>query len=256
MALDIVTLTLRIIGIVFGIALLVLSILIYKKTRDATKGWFYLSMFGITLFSWSATAALFKVIDIFWIRASTAIFFLSLMGYFIIAAYTRLVDDLWIEKPVWVTQKNLTTAIISLFLVILIYNTLAFWQDFAMPLVKYLSMIQFWLALTFFIAAIPTYFLMRTSKDIKWTIAFIACIIVGLSLNFGAYYDNCCGESGLGQELEVCEGYDLDYIRAYETACVPSILGIGKYYQLGGVLSIVLITIQFFLILKDLKKEK
>jgi len=253
---DILTLIMRTIGIVFGIALLILSFLIYKRTRDATKGWFYLSMFGITLFLWSATAAVFKAIDIFWIRASSAIIFLILMGYFIISAYTKLVEDLWIEKPDWVTQKNLTCAIITLFLIILIYNTLAFWQDFASPVVKYLSITQLWLGLIFFIAAIPTYFLMKTSKNIKWAIAFWACIIVGLSLNFGTYYDNCCGEFGLGQELEVCQGYDLDYIRAYETMCVPSIVGVGKYYQLGGVLSIVLITIQFFLILRDLKKEK
>jgi len=256
MELGLVTIIFRSIAILFGVILLVLSILIYRRTRDATKGWFYLSAFGVSLFLWSTTATLFRYLDIFWIRGLSGIIFLFLIGYFIISAYSRLSEDLWIEKPKWITQKNLTVITGIIYLALLVFNTIFFWQDFEMALVKYLSITHLWLGFVFLLATVPTYYLMKKAKNIQWTIAFFACLIVGLSLNAGTYYDNCCGENGLGQELEICSGYDLDYIRVYETSCVPSMIGIGKFYQFGLVTGIVLIAIQFFIMLKDLKKQK
>jgi len=256
MELGLVTIIFRSVAILFGVILLVLSILIYERTRDATKGWFYLSAFGVSLFLWSTTATLFRYIDVFLIRGLSGIIFLFLIGFFIVSAYSRLSEDLWIEKPKWITQKNMTIISGIIYLALLVFNTIFFWQDFQIPLVKYLSITHLWLGFAFLIAAIPTYYLMKKGKNAQWTIAFFAVLVVGLSLNAGQYYDNCCSENGIAQELTICEGYDLDYIRVYETSCVPWLVTMGRFYQFGLVIGIVLIAIQFYVILKNLKKEK
>ena len=125
--------------ILSGILLLALSILIYRKTKDATKGWFYLSMFGISLFLWSGSAMLLRGPDLFFARTISGTVFLLCIAFFVLYSFTKLADDLWIEKPLWINSINSLYSVAGVFLLLLLYNLFSFRHDFASLLPKILS---------------------------------------------------------------------------------------------------------------------
>jgi len=247
------TLVFRPFAIISGLLLLILSIMIFRKTKDATKGWFFLAMFGISLFLWSTTAMLLKGPDLALIRMISGIVFLLCIAVFVAYSYSRLADDLWVEKPKWVTSKNSLIAVIAIFFVLLLSNFLFFRGDFTALLPKLLSISHQTLAFSFILATIPTFFLWKKSKEWRWGTAFWAMIVVGLALNLGQYYDGCCGESGQLAQEESCSQYDLDYMRVYDLPCSEGLMGILKFYQLLLVLGSALIDVSFFLVLRSLR---
>ena len=93
---------------------------------------------------------------------------------------------------------------------------------------KLLSVSHWTLAMGMLYAAVPSYFLMVATKKSPWILAFIFCLIIGVGLNLGQYFDNCCGPSGEMQGAEICSDYDLDYMFVYKSACVPGIVAVGK----------------------------
>ncbi len=247
------TIIFRSVAIVSGILLLFLSILIYRKTRNATKGWFYLSMFGVSLFLWSSTAMGLKGDALFIPRMLTGIVFLTGIAFFVIYSYSKLADDFWIQKPKWVNAKTAAIYMGVSYSLILIFNLIFRFDDFRTNLLpKLLSVTHWTVGLAFLFAAIPTFYLFRSSKEARWGFAFLSCLIVGLGLNLGQYYDGCCGAGGQASENEICAEYDLDYMMVYHAPCMESVIGIGKYYQLLLMLGTIFVDIAFFLIWRSL----
>ena len=73
-----------------------------------------------------------------------------------------------------------------------------------------------------------------------------------MALNFGQYYDGCCGPNGDMETDLACADYDLDYMRVHGVPCQEGLVGIFKYYQLLLILSLVFVDISFYLILRSL----
>ncbi len=240
-------------AVLSGLFLLIFSFLIYRKTREATKGWFYLSFFGISLFCWSASAMLLKIVDLPVLRHLSGIIFLMTIAFFLVYAYSKLADDFWIGKPKWINARNSLIGVVVVLIVIWGLNLLFYPQDFSDHLLgKLLSIAHQTLAVSFLIACLSTFYLGLRSKNAKWWTAFVACLLVGLSMNLGSYYDGCCGQEGKMIDDEICSEYDLDYMRVYDIPCNEGIVGFARFYQLGILLATIFIDISFFLIWKGL----
>ncbi len=249
------TLIFRLVAVVSGLLLLILSILIYRKTRSATKGWFYLSLFGVWLFLWSSTAMGLKGEAFFLPRMLTGIIFLLAIAYFVLYSYTRLAEDFWVQKPKWLTNKT-STAFMGLCLILIGgYNLLFLRQDFQTNLLPKLLSITLWtVGLAFLFSAIPTYYLFKASKEWRWGTAFLSCLLAGLAINFGVLYAGCCGTSGNLTSDQICADYDTDYMRVYDSSCNMFLVTLGKYYQLMLILSVIFVDTSFFLIWRSLGK--
>ncbi len=249
----IMTLVFRYSAIISGILLLILSIMIYRKTRNATKGWFFLSMFGVSLFLWSSTAMGLKGDALFLPRMLTGIVFLLCIAFSVSYSYSKLVEDFLVDKKRWINAKIASAFVGISFLAILIFNLIFRSQDFSSFLLPKLLSVSHWtVGLSFLFAIIPSFLLFKTSKEWRWGTAFLACLIIGLGMNLGQYYDGCCGNSGQLSEDAVCSAYDLDYMLVYNVGCSEGIVGIGKFYQLFLLVGIILLDTSFFIVWRSL----
>lgn len=100
-------------------------------------------------------------------------------------------------------------------------------------------------------ACVPTYYLMKQTKVSAWVFAFIFCLVVGLSIQWGQYYSNCCSTE-LSQS-EICKSFDLDYQRMYPGDCIGPVVQSGAFYQLFLLLGIISATISKYKIWQQVR---
>ncbi len=259
MASTMFTIVFRLLAIFSGVFLAIMSYLIYKNTRGATKGYSYLAYFGISLFLWSSTAMIFKKLEWtamifkklewFLIREISGIIFLFMIGFFVTKAFSKLVEDFGVTKPSWVSVKGALYFVVGVHILVLALNLMFFFGDFLefnTALQKLLSIAHWSLSFSFLYAIFPTYYLMKATKKSPWILAFLFSVVIAFSLNIGQYYDGCCGISGKLSDQPICEQYDLDYMRTYDVPCNTGIVKAGIIYQMYLIVGIILIDVSFF----------
>lgn len=244
-------------GIAVFIALLMafFAYKIYSNTKGATKGWLYLSLAGILLFIWSSTALLFSVFDILYARILFGVVSLLLMAFFVSVAYTKLAGDFNAGMPKWITPKLSGSLVIVFFLVMLGFNYFTYGlSNMELFFRAVLSSAKWMLGVIMLYTCIPTFYIMKSSKNLTWVFAFLFCLFVGLGLNIGQYHDGCCWSGGESKEagLAACDGYGLDYVSISEMPCVDSIVGAGKMYQLFLLVGLIVGDISFYKIWRTL----
>ncbi len=212
---------------------------IYQLTKKGSNGWFYLALQGLFLFLWAATAMLFSMLDLPTARYISGIVLLLSIAISVAITYTKFVEDFGIKKPRWLNVTTTFSVLMVAFVLLVIGNLLT--DNFDEPLVTVLSISHLTLGIAGLIAIIPTVILVRATKQTPWKLALGYAIIIGLGLNIGQYYDNCCYEGGELSESELCSDYDLDYIKVYNLPCYEGLVAIGQYYQISLLIGMIIL---------------
>jgi hypothetical protein len=251
---SIMTWIFRPLAIVIGLLMAFFSYKIYKNSIGASKGWFYMAIFGSSLFLWSFSATLFKMLNLFMPRIIFGIIFLMMMAIFVPLAYTKLIKDFKFDVPKWLTPKFSLFIVIVIYFTVLISNILSGEMLYSTNLFmrKLLSISHWTLGLVTIYALVPTFYLMKITKKLPWILAFVFCVIVAIGLNIGQYYNGCCWDAGALSTDKVCIGYDLDYTSVYPEVCYAGIAGIGKIYQLFLLVGIIIGDISFYKLWRSL----
>ena len=238
------TLVFRLPAILLGAYAGYLAFSLFRVTKGGSNGWIYLSVKGLCLFFWAATALIFSMIDLPSLRYLTGAFFLFLIAVTVPITYVKLVEDFGAKRPRWLNVRNTLFFVIIVYLLFLFGNV--FFGNFAEPLVTLLTVSHLTLGIAALVAIIPTYILVKETGQRPWKLALIFAILVGVGLNFGQYSNNCCSEEGDFYGMEICEGYDLDYTKIYNAPCFSGLVIAGQYYQIALLASIIVLPIALY----------
>ncbi len=238
------TYLLRLPAIILGIIIGYLALSVYRITKGGSSGWYYLTSAGAFLFLWSASTMLFSLVDVPVARYISGIIFLLGMGVAFPLCLTKLLEDFGARKPKWLNVPVVLIILAGIYIVILLANIIS--GNFSEPLITLLSISHIMLGIGHIIAILPAFLLSRATKQRPWKLMLVFAVILGVGINLGQYYVNCCSEDEEFSQKELCVGYDLDYSKIYNLPCIGWVVSLGKYYQISLFLGIIILPIAIY----------
>ncbi len=245
------TLVFRVPTIILGILIGYFAYRLYQLTKGGSRGWIILTVMGICLFFWATTAMVFAIVDIPILRYLAGIIFLLGMAVTLPTGFARLAQDFGVKMPKWLNLTSVLGVVAVAFFGLLIGNVVT--GNFDTPVVTLLTISHLTLGIAALIGIIPTYLLSKATNQNPWKLALVFAILIGVGLNVGQYYNNCCHEDGIIPGEPICAGYDLDYNQVYAAPCVNGMVMIGQYYQITLLLGIIVLITSLYQLTSRLK---
>ncbi len=235
----------RLLSVIIGPILGIVSYRIYRKTRGGSTGWLYISIAYVSLGVWSLSQILFLVVfPNFIARTIIGAMAIFLISFFNPMAAVRLANDMKCRLPRWLTETNVIVIGLVFYAAMYAYNIMTS-VDF-LGSVATISII----AMTpMFILGALGYLIIARESGVRfwsWWAGGTIFVFIGAFM-VGGMYANCCGtgaplewSQGMG-----CDGWMYDYAPAIPLPCIEALLPItsnGAMFLSAGVLILILVT--------------
>jgi hypothetical protein len=243
--LNIVALFFRLLSVIIGPILAIVSYKIYRKTRGGSTGWLYISIAYVSLGVWSLSQILFLLVfPNFIARTIIGAMTIFLISFFNPMAAMRLAKDLKCRLPWWLTEVNLIAIGLVFYAVMYLYNLMV-----SVDILGSVATISLIAMTPMFILGSLGYLIIARESGVRfwsWWAVGTVFVFIGAFM-IGGMYANCCGtgaplewSQGMG-----CDGWMYDYAPALPLPCIGVLLPVtsnGAIFLSVGVLILMFVT--------------
>ncbi len=233
----------RIISIIIGLLIGYFTYMIHRFTEGGSKGWEYFAIGGLSLTLWSTLQVVFSLI----INSPVPRIILGTVTLPLIAIFSsigpvKLLEDMNIKKPKWLTIRNVLYYFILVIIALSLYN---FLTPFNYPSNEILSIAHDTIPFCFIIGVFGNYLLWKGIKSKVWFLIMISAISIIIGTGLISYSGNCCGPGEVLAGQEICAKYPYDYVASTPLSCVEFLIPISLFGSLFLIIGVLLYAIAF-----------
>ncbi len=242
----------RIISIIIGLLIGYFTYMIHRFTEGGSKGWEYFAIGGLSLTLWSTLQVVFSLI----INSPVPRIILGTVTLPLIAIFSsigpvKLLEDMNIKKPKWLTIRNVLYYFILVIIALSLYN---FLTPFNYPLNEILSIAHDTIPFCFLVGTFGFYLLWKETKLKSWLMIKIGTVLIIVGTILNSYSGNCCGPGEPMQSLSQCARYSFDYVASTPFSCLESLISISLFGSLFLIIGILFYTIGFGTLWSKMRK--
>lgn len=241
---------------IYGIGSTIIAILviylasrIYMRTKGATKGWLYLSLYGLT----NSFLSLIILIDSVVYTPITRFLYhiihpigALLIAFFVSNAIAHFLKDFGIESRLQ-TKRYLQGAF---FLILAIFLAMGFYRG--MGIYRFDSVAMYTLAASLLVTSISIFRVWRKTGKLAWLVVFLSALVPAFPVIGINYIGSCCHVDGPMVGQAICENTQR-VASPFIQYCSPFIVELQGFMLMFLLVGVSLSAIAYYLIWRSIR---